>query len=175
MDIGTFIAGIGALLWDPNSDTYLILKRSMAKDFAAGAWECVTGRVDQGEGFGEALHREVREETGLTIKPISILGTTRFYRGEDRAENELLGVVYYCTITDGEGGSPAVVPEIHLSPEHDTYRWVTAAQAREFLADLNASEQWLLRVIEKAEFIKQYLPGELIDYHRQLGFDIDSF
>ena len=46
--IGTFYAGIGALVWHPKSDTYLLLKRSMAKDFAAGAWECVTGRVDQG-------------------------------------------------------------------------------------------------------------------------------
>ena len=38
MAIGTFRAGIGALVWDPESDTYLLLKRSMAKDFAAGAW-----------------------------------------------------------------------------------------------------------------------------------------
>ena len=175
MEIGTFYAGIGALLWDPRSDAYLLLKRSMAKDFAAGAWECVTGRVDQGEGFGEALHREVREETGLMIEPISLLGTTRFYRGKERSENELLGVVYYCTITDGEGAAPAVRPEIHLSPEHDTYRWVTAVQAREFLSNNNSSELWVLRVIEKAEFIKQHLPKELVDYHRQFGFDIDTF
>jgi 8-oxo-dGTP diphosphatase len=175
MGIGTFYAGIGALLWDPKSDAYLLLKRSMAKDFAAGAWDCVTGRVDQGEGYGEALHREVREETGLTIEPISILGTTCFHRGEERPENELLGVVYYCAITDGEGNPPTARPEIPLSPEHDTYRWVTAEQAREFLNVNDSSEQWLLHVIEKAEFIKQHLPKGMIDYYRQFGFDIDTF
>ena len=174
MGIGTFYAGIGALLWDPKSDAYLLLKRSMAKDFAAGAWECVTGRVDQGEGFGEALHREVREETGLTIEPISMLGTTRFHRGEKRSENELLGVVYYCTITDGEGDLPVVRPEIQLSPEHDMYRWVTAEQALEFLSTDNSSEHWLIRVIEKAEFIKVHLPKEMIDYNRRFGFDVDT-
>ena len=48
MEIGTFYAGVGALVWDPRSDTYLLLQRSMAKDFAAGAWECVTGRLPVG-------------------------------------------------------------------------------------------------------------------------------
>jgi 8-oxo-dGTP diphosphatase len=173
--IGTFYAGIGALVWHPKSDTYLLLKRSMAKDFAAGAWECVTGRVDQGEGFGEALHREVREETGLTIEPISMLGTTCFHRGEERPDNELLGVVYFCMITDGEGNSLDVRPEIQKSLEHDMYRWVSAEQAREFLNVGDSSEHWLLRVLEKAEFIKEHLPQEIIDYHRQFGFEIDTF
>ena len=174
MTIGTFYAGIGALIRDPKSDTYLLLKRSMAKDFAAGAWECVTGRVDQGEGFGEALHREVREETGLRIEPISILGTTCFHRGEERPDNELVGVVYFCMLIQGEGGLPAAKPEIDMSPEHDMYRWVTAKQAREFVSLGDSSEHWLLNVLEKAEFIKEQLPKEIVDYNRQFGFDIDT-
>jgi len=174
MPIGTFFAGVGALVWDPNSKTYLLLKRSMAKDFAAGAWECVTGRVDQGEGFGEALHREVWKETGLTIEPIFVLGTTCFHRGEERPENELLGVVYYCTVVNTAGDTSQFKPEIHLSPEHDMYRWVSAEQAHEFLSVINSSEYWLLRVIERAEIVKQHLSGEMIDYFRHFGFDIDT-
>ncbi len=174
MPIGTFFAGIGALVWDPNSETYLLLKRSMVKDFAAGAWECVTGRVDQAEGFGEALHREVREETGLTVEPIFVLGTTRFYRGEERPENELLGVVYYCTLVNSVGEKSQSKPEIHLSPEHDMYRWVSVEQAHKLLNLANSSEHWLLRIIEKAEFVKQHLPSKMSEYFRQNGFDIDT-
>jgi hypothetical protein len=37
MDVGRFLAGIGALIWDQESDRYLLLRRSMEKDFAAGA------------------------------------------------------------------------------------------------------------------------------------------
>lgn len=174
MPIGTFSAGIGGLVWHPGSDSYLLLKRSEAKDYAAGAWECVTGRVDQGEGFEQALYREVREETGLEIEPIFILGTTRFYRGEARPENELVGIIYCCTPVIEEGADSTERPVIRMSAEHTQYRWLTAIEARNLISGVRGSEQWLLNVIDKAEIIKQHLPGELISYHRKYGFDIDS-
>jgi 8-oxo-dGTP pyrophosphatase MutT (NUDIX family) len=65
MSIGRFYAGIGALVWCPSVQKYLVLRRSADKDFGGGAWECVTGRVDQGEGFTEAVLREIYEELGV--------------------------------------------------------------------------------------------------------------
>ncbi|HEX6387601.1 MAG TPA: NUDIX domain-containing protein, partial [Anaerolineae bacterium] len=59
MSIGRFYGGVAALLYFPPTRQYLLLKRSPAKDYGAGTWECVTGRVDQGEGFEDALRREV--------------------------------------------------------------------------------------------------------------------
>jgi 8-oxo-dGTP diphosphatase len=81
MTIGRFYAGIAALIWSPETKQYLLLCRSEQKDYARGAWECVTGRVDQGEGFEDALHREVHEELGVEVQIEHILGTTHFYRG----------------------------------------------------------------------------------------------
>jgi len=88
------MAGIGVLLVEPDGDRYLLLKRSEDKDFAAGAWECVTGRVEQGEGFEDAAHREVREELGINVHLHAILGTTHFHRGVERPDNELIGIIY---------------------------------------------------------------------------------
>lgn len=51
---GYFLAGIAGLLRNA-ADEYLLLKRSDDRDFGASIWECVTGRVNQGEGFEEAL------------------------------------------------------------------------------------------------------------------------
>ena len=81
MDIGRFYGGVGALIWSPRGDVYLLLKRSSKKDYAAGVWECVTGRVDQGEGFEDAIHREVLEELGVKAQIEYFIGTTHFYRG----------------------------------------------------------------------------------------------
>lgn len=89
-----FQAGIGALIWHPPTQTYLLLQRSATKDVGTGAWECVTGRLEQGEDFEAALHREVREELAADIQVDFIVGTSHFYRGAPVAENELLSVIY---------------------------------------------------------------------------------
>ena len=85
-DPGHFLAGIAAII-RRSSGVYLLLRRSSDRDVGAGVWECVTGRVNQGEGFEEALHREVTEETGLRITIETFIGLSHFYRGEASPEN----------------------------------------------------------------------------------------
>jgi 8-oxo-dGTP diphosphatase len=154
MSIGRFCAGIAALIWSAETSCYLLLRRSGHKDYAPGVWECVTGRVDQGEGFEDALYREVREELGVEVQVEAILGTTHFYRGEPVPENELVGVVYFCSLRD-----PAA---IHLSPEHSEFRWLPADQAMALLTASDPSTQWARRVIERAEMLRAQFPHGLI-------------
>jgi len=52
---GRFLAGIAALIWSPLEGKYLLLRRADDRDYAAGVWECITGRLEQGEGFEDAL------------------------------------------------------------------------------------------------------------------------
>lgn len=163
--IGKFSAGIGALIVNQSGEKYLILKRSPKKDFAAGAWECVTGRVDQGEGFEDALYREVREELAIDVRPLFIIGTTHFYRGPKDPQNELVGVVYCCSSPNAE--------TMQLSHEHTEHRWVTWAEAHDLLGNLDPTEQWLLRVINRAETAFRLLPVELLALHQGEGFELD--
>jgi 8-oxo-dGTP diphosphatase len=163
MAIGRFTAGIAALIWSPEEDRYLLLKRSEEKDFAAGVWECVTGRVDQGESFEEAVHREVREELGVGVHIECLLGTTHFYRGEARPENELLGVVYGCSLREGS---------VRIGKEHSEFRWVTAGEARELLTAPDASTRWTRTVVERADTVLGRMPGELRTYYREEGFEL---
>ena len=158
--VGRFLSGIAALIWDPATDKYLLLQRAADKDYASGAWECVTGRVDQGEDFEAALHREVLEEIGAEVQIEFIIATTHFYRGEARPENELLGVLYGCTLKDPR--------EISHGSEHSQARWFTADEAGEFLPD----GYWLRNIIQRAERMKAHLPGELREVYRREGFNI---
>ncbi len=165
MAIGLFLAGIGVLIWDQKADNYLILKRSEEKDFAAGAWECVTGRVDQGEGFEDAAHREVREELGQDVILHTILGTTHFYRGDARPDNELLGIVYLGTL---RGTEP-----IRLSLEHSEYCWITVAEAHDLLQYQDSTKDWLLNVIDQAEVAKNLLPAAYLAARQSRSFELD--
>ncbi len=164
MAIGRFLAGIAAVIYANKTGQYLLLCRSERKDYGGGIWECLTGRLEQGEGFDEALHREVREELGVEVQVEHILGTTHFYRGPSTPENELVGVVYLCTLTD-----PA---SIHMSEEHSEYRWLPAAQAIDLLSASDPSTRWARRVIERAEAVHTMLPGKLVSFQHRAGFEL---
>lgn len=86
-------------LFNEAGDLYL-QKRSMNKDIQPGKWDtAVGGHIDYGETVEEALHREVREELGITDFIPSPL--TR-YVFESAIEKELVHTfrtVYTGTIT----------------------------------------------------------------------------
>ena len=148
-----------ALVRELENGRYLLLQRASSKDVGAGSWECVTGRVDQGEGFEEALYREVQEEIGVKPQIEFILGTTHFYRGTAVPENELLGMAYACTIPSASS--------IQLSAEHDAHHWFTAAEIIDFLPP----KHWLTPVVKRAEFMRSVWPAELKAYFRERPFE----
>jgi 8-oxo-dGTP diphosphatase len=165
MSNGRFLAGIAALIWSPGIEEYLLLRRSEQKDYAPGAWECVTGRVDQGEGFQDALRREVREELGVEVQVDYILGTTHFFRGEPIPEYELVGVIYLCTLLDPIS--------VRIGPEHSEYCWLSADRAIELLTATDPTTQWVKRVIQRAEAIRPLLPEGLIEFHKSSNFEFN--
>jgi 8-oxo-dGTP diphosphatase len=161
MTIGHFLGGIAALIWDPTKNKYLLLRRAEHRDFKGGEWECVTGRVEQGESYEQALHREVREEIGAEVQIQFLIATTHFYRGAVLPENELLGVIYGCTLMQ--------VDQAHFGSEHSEQRWVTVEQAYALLPE----QDWLRKVISRAETLRALLPVELRQRFRSQGFEIE--
>jgi 8-oxo-dGTP diphosphatase len=159
MSIGRFYAGISALVWCASTQKYLVLRRSSDKDFGAGAWECVTGRVDQGEGFPQAVLREVYEELSARAHIDFIIGAMHLHRGEATPENEMVGVQFCCSIENPEA--------IRTSWEHAEHRWVTAKEAQALLP----ADHWLLKTIQRAEAMRALMPPALLNYYRAEGFE----
>lgn len=163
MPIGRFLAGIGALVWHPPTQTYLLLRRGGQRDFQAGQWECVTGRVDQGEGFAVAFARELREEIGEAAAAAQfefLIGATHFYRGAAMPETELLGLLACFSLADRDA--------VHVSEEHSEYRWLTAAEATALLPE----NHWLVGVIAQAEVVLALAPPDLRAHWRRRGVEI---
>jgi 8-oxo-dGTP diphosphatase len=68
---GTRIPCVGAIVRD-GAGRLLLIKRG--HDPEAGKWSLPGGRVEPGETDAQALVREMREETGLTVLPGLLLG-----------------------------------------------------------------------------------------------------
>lgn len=164
--VGRFLGGIGALIMDRNTDRYLLLKRSKDKDYAADVWECVTGRVDQGEGFEDALHREVMEEIGIEVDVEFLIGTSHFYRGAAVPENELIGVIYCCSTDTPDA--------VKTSVEHSEHRWVPVEEALRLADKSRPVTSWLHRVIIRAELMRTHVPEDLLKIFRDEGFETDE-
>lgn len=165
MAIGRFLAGIFALVYSPGLDRYLILQRSEERDHAPGVWECVTGRVDQGEGFEDALHREAQEEIGVDIQFEFIAGTMHFYRGPKTPEYEMLGVLCACSLDDPES--------IRISSEHAQYRWVTLPEVAQMVVEQGIRVRFIQHAIQRVETLRKLTPPGLSDALRQAGMDLE--
>ncbi len=59
---------VGAVI--PDAEGKVLLLHRAADDYLGSLWELPSGGVDEGETLTEALHREVAEETGLTVTAI---------------------------------------------------------------------------------------------------------
>lgn len=89
------------------------------RDAESGDWEFPGGRIDRGERSLEALHREMREETALSVE----VDRPVFTATERRRQKHAKFFVYYL------GSTPESTPEVTLSDEHSAARWVAPPKA----------------------------------------------
>lgn len=127
----------------------ILLIRRAATGSYPGLWQCVTGRLEDGERIADGAWREVREETGLAAGDID-----GFF------ETEIVNWFHERT-TDGLWSEAVFAARVRatasvtISDEHDDQRWVTAAEAHELVpwrAYHRAIEQveWLVTNPERA-------------------------
>ena len=113
MDGKPYVLAVKALITRADGKC-LLVRRSRPDRHFAGQWEWPGGKVDPGEDFVTALHREVAEETGLTVE---LCG----FAGADCFEMPKAQVVNLCMEARATGGT------LTLSEEHDAAEWVLPA------------------------------------------------
>jgi 8-oxo-dGTP diphosphatase len=126
--------GVGALIFD--AGTILLVER--AKEPLKGWWSLPGGIVETGETLEAAIRREVLEETGLEIEPLSHFETFERIMPDaaGRAEYHYVLIDYVCRVA---GGSLAPASDVSEA------RWVEEQN----LGDYRLTEG-TLAVIERA-------------------------
>uniref|UniRef100_UPI003F7AF8CA NUDIX hydrolase n=1 Tax=Streptosporangium sp. OZ121 TaxID=3444183 RepID=UPI003F7AF8CA len=91
-------------------------------------WEAPGGVLERDEDITTGLLREIYEETGLTVEPVTLTGV---YKNMTRG---IVALVFRCKVVSG-----------HLTEtdEARAFRWVTADEVQEL-----ASEAFAIRVLD---------------------------
>jgi len=94
------LLGVGAVI--VNDDQVLVVRR--ANPPLQGEWSIPGGLVDTGETTKEAVVREIREETNLTIEPVELVEVfERILRDADsRVQYHFVVTDYLCRLLSGE-------------------------------------------------------------------------
>jgi 8-oxo-dGTP diphosphatase len=112
------LPGVGALIIRRNSILLVQRGRSPFK----GYWSLPGGLIEPGEKIEESLKREVREETGLIVRPKNLFEIFEriMLDAKGRTEYHYILHDYLCTVVGGElkagddAGRVAWVPSVKL-------------------------------------------------------------
>ncbi|MFW6410353.1 MAG: NUDIX domain-containing protein [Halanaerobiales bacterium] len=127
---------VGAVIVGP--DNRVLLCKSSKWD---GKFVIPGGHIEPGEKMEETLKREVREETGLEIYDIQVIGVNEsVFAAEFHEERHFIFIDYICR-TDSK--------EVVLNEEAEEYVWVDLEVIDDY--DLNSSTEALLLEVIKGK------------------------
>ena len=104
------LLGVGAII--VHDHQILLVRR--ANPPLKGEWSIPGGLVETGETINEAIIREAREETALTVEPIELVEVfERILRGPDsRVQYHYVLIDYLCRVVAGEARAGSDVSEL---------------------------------------------------------------
>jgi 8-oxo-dGTP diphosphatase len=107
----SFAVAVKAIIKKDTS--FLVLLKSESEEVNPNTYDIPGGRIEYGENPENAIHREVLEETNLTIEILTPINTWSFIKKDGV---QLVGITYLCEYKSGK---------ILLSKEHKSYSWMT--------------------------------------------------
>jgi 8-oxo-dGTP diphosphatase len=113
---------VAGIITDDHGRALLVQRRDNHR------WEPPGGVLELGETIDDGLRREVREETGLDIEPMTLTG---IYKNMPRG---IIALVFRCKITGGD---------LATNGEVTAFRWATETE----IAGL-ADEAYAIRILD---------------------------
>lgn len=84
------VVAVGAIIW--KDDRFLLIRRGTPP--RQGGWSIPGGRQEAGETVYQAVHREIREETGIEIDILEVTAVV------DLIDREESGIKHHYTVID---------------------------------------------------------------------------
>lgn len=131
--VGVVVVALG----DDGVLRFLVGRRSETSKRGPGVWALPGGMLEDGETIAQCVHREVREETGLTVEVEAedefmdcAIGVSHHYPRENHLT---VWAMAYCT-----GGEPQVMEPTKCQE----WRWVTLQEFLDLTPQVGEQVHW---------------------------------
>jgi len=102
----------------------LVLQRSKDDDSYPGLWELPSGKREPFESSLDALQREVKEETGLSVEPLMPVSLFEFTVEKENEIRDATQINYLVKVM--------TTPNVRLSEEHQNYAWISPGEINDY-------------------------------------------
>lgn len=99
---------------------FLILRRTKTAPSKPNNWDLPGGAIEIGEDAGEAIVREIKEETGLQVEDLKPFDV---YSEYDEDDEFWVSIAYFAKTKS---------KKVKLSFEHDEFKWVTPEEFKNY-------------------------------------------
>lgn len=141
-----FRPGVFVIIYCKNSLNeieYLVLKRKLHWI----GWEFVKGKIECGETILDSVKREVKEETGISLRKDKIIDRKingkYFYKEVLNDRIEYIGQTFHLFSVQVEKPEKVILDK----KEHNSYKWLKFNEAFEILTNKNQKE--CLKIVNK--------------------------
>ena len=114
-----FLIGPRATIYNIKTNKVLLLQRNDGNN----VWEIPGGKRENNEDIVDALKREVKEETGLTINKYKIVYVSPIFENHPFLK-PFLNIGYLCLVDNSD---------VVISDEHIDYKWVSVEELVNYL------------------------------------------
>lgn len=114
------IVEVGIFRWIADEPQYLLLQRADDEELYPGIWQILTGSMNKNESADKAALRELKEETGLSLKRFWTVPIVDSYFD---IQNDTVQMVPVFAVEVDAG------LKVCLSREHQRYEWLPYAAA----------------------------------------------
>lgn len=138
---------------DENNRKQILLIQRAPDDHWPHHWEFPRGKCDHGksEGIVPCVKREIKEETGLTVKVLALIDTFQYLA--DKGERLTTCYNYLCRMEPSD-------QTIKMSEEHQDHKWISEIGEAELLV-LPDQKKTIAKVLNGDRPLETYPDNEI--------------
>lgn len=139
----------GIILKEIDGFPHILLIQRSSDDHWPLYWEIPRGKCDQGnnERLNHCLKREIKEETGLDVKPVKFVDSFSYYVPKDKRKSKQYN--FLCVLKD-------VNQPVKLSKEHQDYKWIKSLGEIKLMVAPPEINSTLTKVLNASEKVVDY-------------------